>query len=93
MFKRVIWFALGATAGVVGVKKAEQAVQERLDRYAPPALAESVGTAARDFGSEVRDAIRQGRAEMHRTEGQLADRHDPTRRRTPRYRVVREPAN
>lgn len=89
MFKRVLWFAVGAAAGVAGVKKAEQAVQERLDRYNPPAVAESVTNAARGFGEDLREAVRQGRAEMRRTEGRLEARHDPARRRTPRSETVR----
>ena len=81
MFKRVIWFAAGAAAGVAGVKKAERLVQERLERYSPPAVASSIGSAARDFGDEVKDAVRQGRREMRTTEARLAAVHDPKRRR------------
>ena len=80
MFKRVFWFAAGATVGLAGVKKAERVVQQRLERYSPPAVASSLGSAARDLGDDLRDAVRHGRSEMRRTEAELTAQHDPARR-------------
>lgn len=80
MFKRVIWFAAGAAAGVVAVKKAEAAVAERLERYTPPAVAANLGSKAKSLGSDVRDAVSYGRREMRITEAQLAEEHDPALR-------------
>ncbi len=80
MFKRVFWFAAGTAVGVAGMKKAERAVQERMERYSPPAVASSLGSAARDLGDDLRDAVRHGRSEMRRTEAELTAQHDPARR-------------
>lgn len=81
MFKRVIWFAAGATAGVVAARKAERVVQERMDRYSPPALANSLGSAAKEGVSGVRAAVRDGRREMQQVSSELEAAHDPSRRR------------
>lgn len=80
MFKRVIWFATGAAAGVAGVRKAEKVMVERMERYSPPALANSLGDAAKGGIAGVRDAVRDGRREMHRVSARLEAEHDPGRR-------------
>lgn len=86
MFKRVVWFAAGAVAGVAGVRKAEKVMVERMERYTPPAIASSLGEAAKDGITGVRDAVRDGRREMRRVSDRLEAEHDPARR--PRTRSV-----
>ncbi len=86
MFKRVIWFAAGATAGVVAARKAEKAVQDRMERYAPPAIANSLGSAAKEGVSGVRDAVRDGRQEMRQVAAALEAEHDPALRSGARSR-------
>ena len=57
---RVFWVALGATAGVVAVRRAERAAR----RLTPEGVAEqvsgslgSLGAAVRTFGEDLRDAM------------------------------------
>jgi ribosomal protein L15E len=91
MFKRVIWFAAGAAAGVAGVRKAEKVVVERMERYSPPALASSLGDAAKGGIAGVRDAVRDGRREMHRVSARLEAEHDPARHRRNRSSAPHTP--
>ncbi len=80
MFKRVVWFAVGATAGAVGLRRAERAVSERRARLAPDSLANSAVDAAKGGANRVRSAIVDGRSEMRRVADELESSHDPSRR-------------
>lgn len=90
MFKRVVWFAAGAAAGVVGLRRLEREVSERRARLEPESLANTAVNAAGRGADRVRTALADGRDEMHRVAQQLEEDHDPSRRspRTARPTVV-----
>ena len=80
MFKRVIWFAAGAAAGVAGVRRIEREVAERRARLEPDALAHTAVEAAGRGADRVRSALADGRQEMQRVSRELEATHDPSRR-------------
>lgn len=68
MFKRVIWFGIGAAAGTVGTVWTERKVREQLDRARPAAVVESLQRT-------VRAALDEGRAAARQREGDLRARY------------------
>lgn len=80
MFKRLIWFGVGAAAGVAGLRRVEREVAERRAALEPESLANSAVEAAGRGADRVRSAIADGRQEMHRVSRELEATHDPTRR-------------
>lgn len=77
MFKRVVWFTIGTAVGVVGAKRAERAVRERVERLAPANVTTSVTRAARGIGGELRSAVADGRATMQAEQARLEAGFDP----------------
>ncbi len=71
MFKRVIWFGVGVTAGAVGTVWTERKVRQQLDRARPAAMVESVQQAVREAVAEGRTAAKAREAELR---GRIASR-------------------
>ena len=78
MTRRLFYIALGATAGVLVVRKLTQTAQ----RFTPAGMQQSVtgalgglGDAIRDFGAEVRAGMAE-REDLLRSELGLDGRHD-----------------
>jgi hypothetical protein len=78
MTRRLFYIALGATVGVLVVRKASQAAQ----RFTPAGMQSSMtgalgglGDAIREFTSEMRDAMAE-REDLLRSELGLDGRHD-----------------
>jgi len=67
--KRLFWVALGATAGVLAVRK----VSRTADRFAPSGLAASLVARLGDFGDAIRVIGADVRAAMHEREEELRD--------------------
>lgn len=76
MFKRVVWFGMGAAAGASGVVWAEQKVRRRLEELGPDHLAVLAGNSARRVGRSVLDAVADGRLTMREREDELRARRD-----------------
>ena len=76
MFKRVVWFGLGAAAGASGVVWAEQQVRRRLEELGPDHVVHLAGRSARRVGRSVLDAVAEGRSTMVETEDELRARRD-----------------
>lgn len=72
MFKRVIWFGIGAAAGTAGTVWTERKVRSQLDRVRPAALASSVQDA-------VRAAVAEGRSAARAREDELRSRYSGPR--------------
>ncbi len=81
MFKRLVWFTLGASAGVAGVKRVERELAARRARLAPDSLARDAAAAANRGADRFRAAVADGRSEMRRVSDALQASHDPARRR------------
>jgi hypothetical protein len=78
MTRRMFYIALGATVGILVVRKASQAAQ----RFTPAGMQSSMagalgglGDAIREFGLNVREGMAE-REELLRTELGLDGRHD-----------------
>ncbi len=71
MFKRVVWFGMGAAAGASGVVWAEQKVRRRLEELGPDHLAVLAGNSALRVGRSVLDAVADGRLTMREREDEL----------------------
>ena len=71
MFKRVVWFGMGAAAGASGVVWAEQKVRRRLEELGPDHLAVLASHSARRVGRSVLDAVADGRLTMREREDEL----------------------
>jgi hypothetical protein len=72
MGKRVFWIALGATAGVLVVRKTSKALR----KFTPSGIAEgaaglpgSIGDAFQDFADDVRAAAAEREFELYRVLG------------------------
>jgi hypothetical protein len=68
MFKRVVWFGVGAAAGTVGTVWAEHKVRSQIDRARPINVAESARRA-------VRVALQEGRTAAREREIELRERY------------------
>lgn len=68
MFKRVIWFGVGAAAGASGSVWAQRKVKAQIERVQPSRLVESAGDV-------VRQAVRDGRDAMRDREFDLRQRY------------------
>jgi hypothetical protein len=68
MFKRAIWFSVGAAAGAAGTIWTERTVRRQLDRARPANIAESARRA-------VRAAVEDGRAAAREREVELRERY------------------
>ncbi len=76
MFKRIVWFGIGAAAGATGAVWAEQQVRRRLDALGPDHVVSAAGRGARRVGRTVADAVAEGRAVMREREDELTSRRD-----------------
>ncbi len=76
MFKRVVWFGLGAAAGASGVVWAEQQVRRRLEELGPDHVVSLAGRSARRVGRSLLAAVAEGRAVAADTEDELRARRD-----------------
>jgi len=64
MFKRVVWFGVGAAAGTVGTVWAERKVRSQIDRARPVNVADSARRAVRVALEEGRTAAREREIEL-----------------------------
>jgi hypothetical protein len=79
MGKRVFWIALGATAGILVVRKASKTLR----KFTPSGIAEgaaglpgAIGEAFQDFADDVRSAAAEREFELYRVLG--VDVAEPT---------------
>jgi hypothetical protein len=64
MFKRVVWFGVGAAAGTVGTVWAEHKVRSQIDRARPVNVVDSARRAVRIALDEGRTAAREREIEL-----------------------------
>jgi hypothetical protein len=83
MFKRVVWFGSGFTAGMAGGWYVQRTVRQRIERYTPEYIRQDVAVRADAIRTDVVTALSEGREVMRRyrqdAENDLADEQ---RRRT-----------
>lgn len=71
MMKRVTWFVSGAVAGVAGAGYAKKKVKATASQLVPVQVAKSAVAKVRVRGSDVVDAVRDGRQAMKAKEAEL----------------------
>jgi hypothetical protein len=80
VFKRVIWFGIGATAGAVAgagsTVWAHQQLRRRLDALSPDHVVHTANDAVKRAGRTVVEAIGEGRAAMREREAELRTARD-----------------
>jgi hypothetical protein len=69
--RRMLWFTTGATAGFGGAMWIRRRVLRTVERYTPAHVQDEVGTSVRRLGSDVRDALSEGRRTMAEREAEL----------------------
>ncbi|HTN78357.1 MAG TPA: hypothetical protein VMK16_01690 [Acidimicrobiales bacterium] len=69
--KRVVWFTVGAAAGVAGTAWTQKKVKQAAAAARPRAVANRAAGVVRQRGSDLVDAIREGRLAMQQKEAQL----------------------
>ena len=71
MFKRLFWLVMGAGFGFGVSFWLMRFVRETAARYAPEKLSSDLAGALRQLGTDVREAVAEGRAAMREREGEL----------------------
>jgi hypothetical protein len=71
VLRRTFWFATGATAGFGGAMWVRSRVLRAVHRYTPEHVQAEVGDSVRRLGSDLRDAVRDGRSAMSEREAEL----------------------
>lgn len=74
VFKRLFWLAVGVGLGFGLSIWLARAIRRTADRYTPESVAGRIADGLRDFGKELREAIREGRAAMTDREAELRER-------------------
>jgi hypothetical protein len=74
--KRVTWFGVGAATGASAAVAATKRVRRTAEQLKPANMARSVAGRARSRGSDLVDALREGRVEMRTKERELKQRRD-----------------
>jgi hypothetical protein len=69
--RRTFWFATGATAGLGGALWVRNRVLRTVRRYAPERVQADMSDQVRRIGTDLRAAVREGRAEMADREAAL----------------------
>ena len=83
MLKRLRWLVAGAAVGFGSSVWAQRKVREVAARYSPSGLAGDAATKARSLPSDVRAAVREGRATMRAREAELRTRGPGRGKRPP----------
>jgi hypothetical protein len=69
--RRMLWFTTGATAGFGGAMWIRRRVLRTVERYTPAHVQDEVSTSVRRLGSDVREALSEGRRTMAEREAEL----------------------
>jgi hypothetical protein len=77
VFRRVLWFSTGATAGFGGAMWIRHRVLRTVRRYAPEQVRDDVASSVRRLGADLRDAVSEGRQAMVERETRLRDELRP----------------
>jgi hypothetical protein len=74
VFKRVVWFGVGAAAGSAGTIWTQRKVRQQMEKATPAHLATVASDATRRVGAAVRDAVTEGRLAATEREAELRGR-------------------
>mgnify|MGYP006315837685 FL=1 len=71
MVRRMLWFTTGATAGFGSAMWIRRRVLRTVQRYTPAHVQDDVATSVRRLGTDVREALNEGRRSMAEREAEL----------------------
>ncbi|MGH9214361.1 MAG: hypothetical protein ACRD2C_27390 [Acidimicrobiales bacterium] len=80
MFKRLFWFTSGAGLGFGGAMWVRRRVRRAVARYAPERVTSEVTTNVRQVGTDLREALCEGREAMQTREAELRRELAPGKR-------------
>jgi hypothetical protein len=82
MFKRLLWLVIGAAFGFGVSFWVMRFVRSTVERWTPERVSADLAGALRQFGSDLRTAVAEGRAAMEERESEIrADLDEHTRGR------------
>lgn len=81
MFRRLLWLLVGAGFGFGVSFWLMRFVRSTMERYTPENVSNDLAAALRQFGTDLREAVKEGREGMREKEAELLA--DLDRRRTP----------
>ncbi len=71
MFKRLFWLVVGLGLGFGVSFWLMRFVRSTVERYTPERLSSDLGSALKSFGSDLREAVAEGRQAMREREAEL----------------------
>lgn len=71
MFKRLFWLVVGVGLGFGVSFWLMRFVRSTVERYTPERLSSDLGSALKSFGSDLREAVAEGREAMREREAEL----------------------
>ncbi len=71
MFRRLFWLVVGAAFGFGVSFWLMRAVREAAAKYTPAGVTDTLGGAIRQLGTDLREAVAEGRAAMAETEERI----------------------
>ncbi len=74
MFKRIIWFGVGAATGAAGTVAAGRKVKATVDRVVPPTVRDGAVRTGRAARERWTAAVSDGRTARERRESELRER-------------------
>lgn len=80
MFKRLFWLMVGIGFGFGLSFWVTRVVRETIERYSPERVSADLAGALRSLGTDLREAVREGREAMREREGELRAELDERRR-------------
>jgi hypothetical protein len=79
LLRRLLWFVTGASVGFGGAMWIRNRVRRAMARVMPERMQAEVARGARRAGSNLRDAVSEGRTAMRRREAELRQDLSPGR--------------
>ena len=71
MFKRLFWLVIGVGFGFGVSFWVARFIKETVDRYSPERVSSDLAGAIRSFGTDIREAVAEGRRAMQEREAEI----------------------
>lgn len=82
MFRRLLWLLIGAGFGFGVSFWLMRFVRSTMERYTPENVSNDLASALRQFGTDLREAVKEGREGMREKEAELLAELDRKRTRS-----------
>jgi hypothetical protein len=79
MFKRLFWLVIGVGFGFGVSFWVARFIKETVDRYSPERVSSDLAGAIRSFGTDIREAVAEGRRAMQEREAEIRAELTPRR--------------